>query len=441
MSAPLPEELPPNFEFGPYIVHDCIGRGGMARVYRAQNAVLRKPIALKVLDRWVLEKPGGADRFLREARTAASIKHPNVVDIVDVGVWSERPYIVMELLNGNDLDSELERRGALAETEVVGLALPIISGMMAVHDAGVVHRDIKPSNIFLAVGSEGEIIPKVLDFGVSKISDQMIAPVQGLTKTREIVGTPTYMAPEALNGARELGPRADQYALGAVLYDCAVGRPPFEGETLLELLKAIAVGNVPAPRSVRPELSIELDSAIMRAMSSDPAQRFDTLRDLGRALWPLGDERTRAIWERSFSGRALGSSREQTTRSMPGKGSRGRRGRTQRKSRWLAALVAAAGVLGGSYWFYRVSRSSTALEQVSSLAPRTDPGSAASAAPAPAPAPADDSRPNAASAEARTPEPVLAEPPKDAEPRAAVPHGPPALGAREALPVAWLPAA
>jgi serine/threonine protein kinase len=272
----------------------------MARVYRAEQAALHRPVALKVLDRWVLEKPQGAQRFLREARAAASIKHPNVVDIVDVGVWQERPYIVMELLSGTDLETHLAQYGVLSDVAVASLALPIIAGMMAVHDAGVVHRDLKPSNIFLSNGPDGEVIPKVLDFGVSKFNDKLHEPIKGQTKTREIIGTPTYMAPEALNGVRELGPRADQYALGAVLYECAVGRPPFEGETLLELLKAIAVGNVPPPRSLRPEISITLEDAILRAMNGNPKARFDTLRDFGRALWPMADDRSRTIWSRSF---------------------------------------------------------------------------------------------------------------------------------------------
>jgi serine/threonine protein kinase len=272
----------------------------MARVYRAEQAALQRPVALKVLDRWVLEKPQGAQRFLREARAAASIKHPNVVDIVDVGVWQERPYIVMELLTGTDLETHLAQYGVLSDAAVAGLALPIVAGMMAVHNAGVVHRDLKPSNIFLSNGADGEIIPKVLDFGVSKFNDTLHEPIKGHTKTREIIGTPTYMAPEALNGVRELGPRADQYALGAVLYECAVGRPPFEGETLLELLKAIAVGDIPAPRSLRPEISITLEDAILRAMNANPKARFDTLRDFGRALWPLADERSQTIWSRSF---------------------------------------------------------------------------------------------------------------------------------------------
>lgn len=308
--ASMPEELLPGFEFGGYVIGECIGRGGMARVYRAEHTTLHKAVALKVLDTWVVEKPGGRERFLREARTAAAIKHPSVVEIMDLGVLGERPYIVMELLDGCDLESELERRGALSDSEVVSVALPVIAGLMAVHEAGVVHRDIKPSNIFLAKGADGEIIPKVLDFGISKFSDSLLEPLQGLTNTREIVGTPTYMAPEALNGARGLGPRADQYALGAVLYDCSVGRPPFEGGTLLELLKAIALGNIVPPRAIRPEMSPILESAILRAMNSEPNARFETLRDLGIALWPLGDERTQSIWSRSFgNGTRPGSTR------------------------------------------------------------------------------------------------------------------------------------
>lgn len=300
MFDPLPDELPPKYEFGGYVISACIGRGGMAHVYRAVQAALCREVALKVVDRWVLDTPHGSERFLREATAAASIKHPNVVDILDVGVWRERPFIVMELLTGCDLEAHLERRGPLSETEVAGLALPIIAGVMAVHDAGVVHRDLKPSNIFLSDGSDGEIIPKVLDFGVSKVSNGLTDPLSRATDAREILGTPSYMAPEALNGVRDLGVQADQYSIGAILYECTVGRPPYEGETLGELLKVLALGAVEAPSSIRPGISPALEEAILRAINSDPNARFETLRDLGRALWPLADERHRAIWARSF---------------------------------------------------------------------------------------------------------------------------------------------
>jgi serine/threonine protein kinase len=359
--ASMPEELQPGFEFGGYVIGECIGRGGMARVYRAEHTTLHKAVALKVLDTWVVEKPGGRERFLREARTAAAIKHPNVVEIMDLGVLGERPYIVMELLDGCDLESELERRGALSDTEVASVALPVIAGLMAVHEAGVVHRDIKPSNIFLAKGADGEIIPKVLDFGISKFSDSLLEPLQGLTNTREIVGTPTYMAPEALNGARGLGPHADQYALGAVLYDCSVGRPPFEGETLLELLKAIAIGDVLPPRTIRPEMSPILESAILRAMNADPSARFETLRDLGIALWPLGDERTQSIWSRSFGNGVS----PRSTRLMGGPATLPQRAASppKRARRWAVGLgaVAVLGALSGLAWYWTRSSLSPAV--------------------------------------------------------------------------------
>ena len=307
MSAELPDELPPDSEFGAYVIRVCIGRGGMARIYRAEQATLSRPVALKVLDRWVLDQPTGKDRFLREARAAASIKHPNVVDILDVGVWRDRPFIVMELLMGCDLDTYLDRFGTLSEREIASLALPIIAGVMAVHDAGVVHRDLKPSNIFLSNGADGVVIPKVLDFGVSKFSNTLNDPLQRATKTREIIGTPAYMAPEALDGVRQLGPAGDQYALGAVLYECAVGRPPFEGETLLELLKAVALGKVEPPSALRPEISPPLEQVILRAIERDPGARFASLREMGRALWPLADGRTQTIWQPSFgNGRISG---------------------------------------------------------------------------------------------------------------------------------------
>lgn len=312
VSDHLPDELPPSYEFGGYVIGACIGRGGMAHVYRAVQAALHREVALKVVDRWVLDTPHGSERFLREATSAASIKHPNVVDILDVGVWRERPFIVMELLTGCDLETHLERKGPLSDVEVAALALPIIAGVMAVHEAGVVHRDLKPSNIFLSDGSDGEVIPKVLDFGVSKTSNGLTDPLSRATDTREILGTPSYMAPEALNGVRDLGVHADQYSIGAVLYECAVGRPPYEGETLGELLKVLALGKVEPPSAIRPGISPALEDAILRAIHSDPSARFAELRDFGRALWPLADERTRAIWARSF-GDALSRPRDNDT--------------------------------------------------------------------------------------------------------------------------------
>jgi tRNA A-37 threonylcarbamoyl transferase component Bud32 len=300
MSGASPEELPPDFEFGAYVIRECIGRGGMARIYRAEHGALRRSVALKVLDRWLLEQPTGRERFLREARAAAAIKHPHVVDILDVGVWGERAFIVMELLSGCDLDTYLDEYGTLSNREIASLALPVIAGVMAVHDAGVVHRDLKPSNIFLSKGPEGLIVPKVLDFGVSKVCSTLKDSRPCDTESREIIGTPAYMAPEGLEGVRMLGPAGDQYSIGAVLYESAVGRPPFEGETLLALLKALAVGDIERPSARRPDILPEVERVILRAIARDPNDRFASLREMGRELWPFADDRTKTVWEHCF---------------------------------------------------------------------------------------------------------------------------------------------
>jgi serine/threonine-protein kinase len=206
----------------------------------------------------------------------------------------------MELLSGCDLDTYLDEHGTLSNREIASLALPVIAGVMAVHDAGVVHRDLKPSNIFLSRGPEGLIVPKVLDFGVSKVCSTLKDSRPCDTESREIIGTPAYMAPEGLEGVRMLGPSGDQYSLGAVLYECAVGRPPFEGETLLGLLKALAVGEVEKPSARRPDILPALERVILRAIARDPKDRFSSLREMGRELWPFADERTKTVWEHCF---------------------------------------------------------------------------------------------------------------------------------------------
>ncbi|HTV20616.1 MAG TPA: serine/threonine-protein kinase [Polyangiaceae bacterium] len=165
--------LPAGFQFGAYVIGSCIGRGGMARIYRAEHRVLHKPVALKVMESALLERPDGRPRFLREGQAAAAVKHPNVVDITDVGVWQGRPYLVMELLEGEDLEQYLSRHKPLAEQDAARILIPIIAGLATAHAAGVIHRDLKPSNVFLSRGPDGEVVPKLLDFGISKLANAL----------------------------------------------------------------------------------------------------------------------------------------------------------------------------------------------------------------------------------------------------------------------------
>jgi eukaryotic-like serine/threonine-protein kinase len=290
--------LAPGSEFGVYRVGACIGEGGMARIYQAEHSGLQRQVALKVLiDGALGAGVESRERFLREARIAAAIKHPNVVNIFDVGVHDGVPYLVMELLSGTDLESLIGSQGALDEGFVVDVMIPIVAGLSAVHDAGVVHRDLKPGNIFLANGRYDEVEPKLLDFGISKASggaEQLRLTTNGL-----LVGTPFYMAPEGLGGD-EMTPRSDQYSLGVVMYECVTGKNPFSATNFKEIFELIGTATYVAPSVARPGLSKRLERIILRAMSLDPAERFADLRELGRELLLLAGQRTRVTWALSF---------------------------------------------------------------------------------------------------------------------------------------------
>ncbi len=293
-------DLAPGVAFGSYVIKELIGRGGMASVYRAEHLLLNKPVALKVMERGLLASSAARQRFLMEGRAVASIKHPNVVDITDVGVQDGVPYLVMELLTGEDLAAHLEKRPPLDDASVIRLALPVIAALHAAHSSGVVHRDIKPSNIFLSKGPDDQVLPKVLDFGISKVSFDNSRLDLVTTPQNQIIGTPRYLPPEALHGARELGPLSDQYSLGVVLYQCVTGSTPFSGDTLISLLNSLSRGAFEPPRSLAPGISLGLDRIISRALSADPNDRYPNIREMGRAMLELAAARTQMVWGHSF---------------------------------------------------------------------------------------------------------------------------------------------
>lgn len=297
---PFSSDVATGVTFGSYVVGELIGRGAMASVYRAEHVMLNKAVALKLMDRSLLDSADARERFLREGRVVASITHPNVVNITDVGVHEGTPYLVMELLVGEDLHRHLTRHAPLDDRAATRLALPLIAALSAAHDAGVVHRDVKPSNIFLEQGSNGELIPKVLDFGISKLSLERTGIDLIATSPNQLIGSPLYLAPEALRGPGQLGPASDQYSLGVVLYECVTGRTPFQGDTLMALLGALARGAHPPPSALRPDISPALERVIERAMALDPKERFPSMRDMGSALLGLAAERTQVVWANSF---------------------------------------------------------------------------------------------------------------------------------------------
>lgn len=268
----------------------------MGAVYEAVHRDLKKRVAIKVLST-ALAGEEAKQRFLREGEAASRIQHPNVVDIADVGTEGSLSYLVMEFLEGEDLAHRLARQGAMPPREIADILLPVCAGLAVAHDEGVVHRDLKPENIFLVRQRGGGIEPKVLDFGISKLTGRDAVAMTGTLAT---FGTPYYMPPEQVRGARQADQRSDVYALGVVLYECSTGRRPFEAENIYSMLHAIGAGEYPAPRIVKPGLPLDVEAVIVRAMQLEPANRFPTVRHLAAALLPFASDKARMLWSETF---------------------------------------------------------------------------------------------------------------------------------------------
>lgn len=284
--------------FGAYVLGPCIGHGETGRLYRAEHEAIRGPLALKVFTDDFARTALGRNRFLREARQAATVRHPSLVDIFDVGVREGVPYLVRELLDGEDLEVLLHAGGALDEGAIVDLMVPVVAGLAALHDADIVHGGLKTANVFLAQRPHRGRDPKLLDFGISRsLTGEKLGRASG---TRGLFrGNPLYAAPEIVRGAAPSA-LSDQYSLGVIMYECAVGVNPFGGQRLAEALRRIAQGEFPALSQHEARPSEPLVRIVERAMSLDPGQRYPDLKALGRDLLLLASERTRMTWTLSF---------------------------------------------------------------------------------------------------------------------------------------------
>jgi eukaryotic-like serine/threonine-protein kinase len=271
-----------------YEIVSLIGEGGMGNVYLARHPLLDRGAAIKVLHEDLSRDRLQVMRFFNEARAANAIRHPNIIDIIDVGSLpgSQRPYLMMELLQGESLARRLTRVGRLAIATAIDVARQTASALAAAHARGIVHRDLKPDNLFLVPHASlpGRELVKVLDFGIAKLrGDVDGARVQ--TQTGLLMGTPPYMSPEQCQGvSAQIDHRSDIYALGILLFEMVCGAPPFQAEGFGDLLVMHLTRPPPPARSRNPAVPRVLDAIIQKALAKDPPERFTSMADLEAAL-------------------------------------------------------------------------------------------------------------------------------------------------------------
>ena len=263
---------------GKYRIEEPLARGGMGSVWRARHLALETRVAVKFISPEVFAQPEARRRFQREARAAALLQSPHVVQIYDYGVEGDVPYLVMELLRGEDLGERLKRKERLSLEETVSIVIQAARALRRAADAGIVHRDLKPSNVFILRGDEDEELVKVLDFGIAKTPTMLVE--DDFTKTGAIIGSPRYMSPEQARGSRLVDPRSDLWSLAVIAYRALTGQLPFQSMDMLELIEKICTETPTPPSRLDPSLDPEIDAFFAKALSRDPAGRYQTAREM-----------------------------------------------------------------------------------------------------------------------------------------------------------------
>jgi serine/threonine-protein kinase len=284
-------------------VERILGEGAMGIVVEATHLELEERVALKFLHEEARARPDIASRFAREARAASKIKNDHVARVYDVGSHNGTPFIVMELLHGQDLEKMLAVSGPMDPTLAVEYVIQACEGLTAAHVQGIVHRDIKPGNLFVTEHS-GMRDLKVLDFGISKagVKKNTLEDVDLLTgDTTQIMGSPHYMSPEQIRSTRDVDSRADIWSLGVVLYELITGKPPFEGTEITALIAQVLHEPHRTVRSLLPDVPTGLEEVIDHCLQKDPAKRYQSAAELAVALLAFAPKRSRAVAERAMT--------------------------------------------------------------------------------------------------------------------------------------------
>ncbi|HEX3679123.1 MAG TPA: protein kinase [Galbitalea sp.] len=298
--------LPSGIQIGRYQTIELLGVGGMGAVYKAWDPAVQRHVAVKMLFPDLADHPQALERFKLEAATAGKLRHPNVVEIHDVGMANGQPYLVMELLIGESVAKLLHRRKALEVEQAVDIVLDACAGVTAMHEFDIVHRDLKPANLFLTKTQMGKLV-KVVDFGLVKFLSTMGAK---LTSVGMVVGTENYMAPEQTHSTGIIDGRTDQFALGVVLYECLTGRRPHPGEDRREVIENIRSENFPLPRTVRPDIPPELETVVLRALATNRGDRFPSVQAFGLALYPFASDIAQSRWSLTGASRRFDTSEQ-----------------------------------------------------------------------------------------------------------------------------------
>jgi len=270
---------------GKYALRALIGHGGMGAVYEAENIGIGKRVAVKFVDPEFATDEKVVARFAREARAMSAIESAHIVSIFDAGTEDGRPFLVMELLRGEDLGERLRRLGRVPQKEAMHIIAQVLKGLARAHAAGIVHRDLKPDNVFLVKHDTDPLFAKIVDFGISKI-DRPKASTHPLALTGRgtVLGTPFYMSPEQAQASSDVDGRSDLYSAGAILFECLTGRPPHTGESYEQVILSICMTDAPTVRSYDPQVPVDVSGFVARSLARDRTARFQSAEKMLAAL-------------------------------------------------------------------------------------------------------------------------------------------------------------